>query len=232
MKIRHLCVMPLLLAAATTAHANLLINGSLETSARINGRGRVLTPTEVANALGSAWTVTQGTVDLLPRTYWQSSKGNYSVDMIGSPGLGGISQTVNGLTIGAEYILTFDFSINPDIRERGSTKILQVQAIGNTVLADETFSRTRTNETRLNMRFTHESILFTADSTSVTIVLAALAPLNLPAGVTPSTSVVGPVVDNLVLELSDGGSGPNVPEPASLGVMGAGSLLLLRRRRK
>jgi hypothetical protein len=219
------------MVAASTARANLLINGGLEAHAKLNSRGRALdTPTSPSTLL-PGWNVTQGTVDLIPSSYWKPSKGRWSVDLIGTPGLGAISQTVTGLTIGADYELTFDFSINPDPREKGSTKILQVQAVGGSILNTETFQRVKTNESKGNMHYTHETFQFTADSTSVTLILSALAPLNLPGNVTPAKSLVGPVIDNLDLEPT-GGSGPNIPEPASIGFLGAGAMLLVRRAKK
>ncbi len=231
MKSRNVWAMGLLLALASSARANLLINGSLETTAKLNSHGRVLlSSTSPANTL-PGWALTQGTVDLLPSSYWQPSNGRFSVDLIGTPGLGGISQTVTGLTIGTDYELTFDFAINPDQREKSSGKIMQVQAVGSAVLVTQTYQRTKNGESKSHMHYTHESIQFTADSTSVTITFSALPPLNLPGGLLASRSVVGPVLDNVDLEAA-GGGGPQSPEPASLGVLGLGGLLLLRRRRK
>ena len=105
-----------------------------------------------------------------------------------------------------------------------------MQAVGNAVLNTETFQRVKTNESKSNMHYTLEHFQFTADSSSVTITLWALAPLNLPAGVTPATSIAGPVIDNLDLHVL--GSAAQSPEPASIGVLGLGGLLLLRRGKK
>src|SRR4051812_15381235 len=125
MRFRKLWAIGLLMGAASTARANLLVNGSLEIGGRLNSHGRILPQ----GGIGTAWSITQGTVDLLPTSYWKAADGRFSVDLIGTPGPGAISQTVNGLTPGADYELTFDFSINPDKREKGSTKILQVEAV-------------------------------------------------------------------------------------------------------
>lgn len=67
---------------------------------------------------GNAWQVTSGNVDfvLVGAGGWWSgltSPGNYVIDLSGS-GLGAISATVGGLTPGMTYVLTFQYTYNPD----------------------------------------------------------------------------------------------------------------------
>src|SRR5689334_20810273 len=81
------------LAIPHNASASMLINGSLETTLAADQYNLVsATPTHNANVL-NGWTITSGSIDVIPKTYWQNTKGNYSVDLIGSPGVGAIAQT-------------------------------------------------------------------------------------------------------------------------------------------
>ena len=91
MKLRNVCAMGLLVALASTARANLLINGSLEIGGRLNSRGRILPQ----GGIGTAWSITQGTVDLLPTSYWKAADGRFSVDLIGTPGPSGASRRLS-----------------------------------------------------------------------------------------------------------------------------------------
>ena len=218
--------------AGNTARANLLVNGGLETSKPVNQYNLVFANPSNGSSVLPGWTVTTGTIDVVPSSYFQNTQGNFSVDLIGTPGLGGISQTV-ATTPGTQYLLTFDFSINPEnlTNEFGTTKIMKVSATGggNSILNTQQYSDTAGTRTFQNMQYTQESFTFTANSNSTTITLAALLPLNLPPGMTGASAQCGPVIDNLDLEPAPGAS--QLPEPGTLAVMGLGGMLLLRRRR-
>ena len=224
----------LLLGLPIVARGNVLINGGLETSLTATQPDDLVyaSPSMNSNAL-PGWTITSGTVDIVPNSYFQAAQGNFSVDLIGTPGIGSIAQTF-ATTPGDLYRLTFEFSVNPEnkSKEKNTTKVLQVEALGangSSVLASQTWQDTVGTRTRTNMEYQQKTFTFTADGTSATLTLAALAPLNLPAGITAATAYCGPVVDGLDLE--DTGSGqPPAPEPASLGIVGAGAILLVVRR--
>ncbi len=226
------------LAAPQFAHANLLINGGLEVTSGQISADPSLTPSggliyasnvNHSNAL-TGWTIGGASVDIVSTSYWQNTQGNYSVDLVGTPGPGSISQTVTGLTPGTSYLLTFDFAINPENldNEAGSTKIMQVTAT-NTDLAPTLFSGTAGSATKLNMDWVHETLAFTANASNVTLTMAALMPTGLPNTFTPNNVYCGPVIDNLVLD-SIGGGALQAPEPASVSVLGLGTIALLRRR--
>ncbi len=223
------------LAATGQARANILVNGSLETTLPLNRFGMVYVSQRINPTALPGWTISTGTIDIVPSKYFASSAGNFSVDLIGTPRLGGIQQTVS-TSVGTAYTLTFDFSVNPfkngRFDERDDTKVMQVQALGSdgaTVLASQEFTGTVGTRTKTNMEYTQETFSFTADGPQTTLVLQALAPLNMSPLVTLLTIRCGPVIDNLDLEISAGAS--QLPEPASLGILGVGSLMLLKRRR-
>lgn len=225
--------MVLSLAAASGARANILVNGGLESPANPTMPDDLIymSVTKNTSAL-PGWKVVSGRVDVVPSSYWQASEGNDSVDLIGTPGIGEISQTV-ATTPGVLYTLTFDFSINPQagpMNEINDTKQLEVSALaGKTVLSSQIYQGTAGTRTTEDMQYMSESFSFTATGSETTLALEALTPLDMPAGLTAKTAYCGPVVDNLDLE--EGVSHP-APEPASLALLSLGGLMILRRRRR
>jgi choice-of-anchor C domain-containing protein len=224
----------LALGFISTARANLLINGGLEKDATtpLNTYNLLTLSPTLNNTALPGWSVTTGTVDIVPNTYWQVSEGSYSVDLVGTPGLGGIAQSV-ATVAGTSYTLIFDMAANPEAGpygEHGTTKILRVEALranGTTILAQD-FSLTAGTRTTQDMQWVTNAFVFNATDATTTIRLSALTPPNLPAGTTSSIIFTGPVVDNFDLFYSSG----TVPEPASLSVLGLGGAALLRRRRR
>ncbi len=243
-------------SGAPVAYASsLLTNGDLEvTAGQLAATPGLLYPDGLihasssihANAL-SGWSIGGASIDVVPTAYWQSSHGGYSVDLIGTAGLGTISQTVNGLAPGSHYSLTFDFAVNPETltNEGGSTKILQV-SMTNTSLSPTQFTGTAGTRTKTNMGYVQEVLNFTATSSSSTLTMAALMPTGLVQSATASTVYCGPVIDNLDFEFVSGssqqppgpGSGPTgpgsgqtpVPEPTMPGLFVVGMVMLLGRQ--
>jgi hypothetical protein len=117
-----LCVMGLS-AFAISAKANLVTNGSFETN---GGGGQIGSTTTLANwsvpapngsyayvfgsasQAGTGVTGQYGTLSLFPIT--NSPDGGSFVGTDPAFQNGAISQTINGLTIGAQYLLTFDWA--------------------------------------------------------------------------------------------------------------------------
>jgi hypothetical protein len=219
------------LTAASAARANLLINGSLESAIvgkKINNYLVHITPAINSTAL-TGWTVESGMIDVVPTTYWESSDGNWSVDMVGTPGLGRISQEV-ATTAQTEYLLLFDLAFNfqsGPLAEKKDVKTLRVEAIGAdgvTVLATQDFTGDAGTRDKSNMNYVTHAFTFIADGAVSTVRFSAVSPFTRGDG---SRLYTGPVIDNLVLDLSGGGE---VPEPASLVLLSAGALALLTRR--
>jgi hypothetical protein len=232
-----------LFLAASEAQANLLVNGGLETTVPVPAAGTIIcSPSANPTAL-DGWIVTGGSVDIVPTitsdsaVAWKSDEGNFSVDMIGVSGAGTLKQTVSTQG-GGGYDLSFAFSVNPYHTrwwdEFGTTKVLQVSVLGAdgaTLLVSQTFTGTVGNRTNMNMQYVQESLNFIGDGSRATVVFAALPPLNLPDGLAGTDARNGPVIDAVDLE-GPGGSGGagNIPEPGTVGMLGVGVMLLLRRR--
>ena len=221
----------IVLGSAADSKANLIVNGSFESGINpplaIPGYRTLSGPTDPSAFGGTnditGWTVRNDNIDWIHGSYWQPSNGTYSLDLSGgSPG--GISQTI-ATNVGETYTLTFDHSVNPDLRHSDTARRLDILAINTaTNLNDleDNLLLARGTRTFANMQWLAESFTFTASGTSTRIVFAS-APSNLDAG--------GPTLDNVVL--LGNGTVAAVPAPAGLLLAGIGGIgLLISRGRK
>src|SRR5688572_33418771 len=87
---------------------NLLVNGSFEEGP---DAGDFL-PLEPGSTDIKGWTVTRAQVDYIGG-HWKSADGNRSLDLHGSPGLGGVKQTFATVK-GRKYKVTFAVAANPN----------------------------------------------------------------------------------------------------------------------
>lgn len=236
-----------------TARANMLVNGGLEVTAGqltsdpslMYADGLIHASQSTHSNVLTGWTIGGASIDVVPNTYWQSTQGSYSVDLIGTTGIGSITQTVSGLTPGNLYELSFDFTVNPgDGWHGGESAFIKWLDVGITdsSIPEWCFSGMPSGtQTAIDMGYVRRAIDFTATSTSTTVTLQALFPSGLPATFTDGAPVrtdslyTGPVVDNVDLQditpLGGNGKSTPVPEPASLAALSIGGLMLLRRRR-
>jgi choice-of-anchor C domain-containing protein len=141
---RLVIVLALVLAIALTTRSapapkqrpNLLVNGSFEDG--VEGLGNWL-PRNVGDKSIKGWEVTRGQIDLVGN-HWPAADGKRSLDLHGSPGLGGIKQTFPTKP-GTRYNVTFWMAANPDgtvlkkrmgVSAAGSSKEFEFDATGKT----------------------------------------------------------------------------------------------------
>ena len=99
----------LTLFQAGTAGAQIIVNGDFEADpGAIGGSSGYLTVLAGQTTIGG-WTVSGRSVDLVKNDYGAVT--NYSVDLAGSPGPGGIEQTF-ATTAGMTYTVDFDYGTN------------------------------------------------------------------------------------------------------------------------
>jgi hypothetical protein len=240
-----------LLAAVLTssvyaAPVNLLTNGSFDKldTAKVASTGFIAITTSTNKTALPGWTIL-GPVDLVSTRLWEApAEASYSIDLVGTPGSGGIQQVVHETNAETEYQLSFDLSANPAAsqwKEHNDTKYLKVDILGGEgeVIATRTYSLTAGTRTYQDMQWAPDSTFageggnftFTGTGGDITVRFTALAPTPMPTGAKTTTLYCGPVIGNASL-IALGGGEPSTPEPASLGILGVGaSALILKKRR-
>jgi hypothetical protein len=174
------------------------------------------------------------------------------VDLVGTPNkvsgtptaFGSIAQNV-AVTPGTEYNLTFTYAFNPlsfwnGIDESNLTKqlLIQVFSTGPENPLINAFSVTSAGGTRgtrnapIMTWTTVDSFHFNSgDADNIRIVISADVRDGQKTALA-SQVYSGPLIGNLDLFVVQQAAGTPVPEPASIALLGAGGLLLLRRTRR
>lgn len=206
-----------LLAAGTSAQANLLTNASFELGAFVN-QGNDTMSLAAGSTVITGWTVvTDTTAWIGPANPFGlgASDGSYFLDLTnyeaGAP-FAGVSQTI-ATTPGATYSLSFDLGSST---QWGVPASIAASAAG----TSQTFLSPLTG---INV-WTNETMQFVASSAATTVLLQGASGFN----------YIG--LDNVNVECisncSDGGGG-TVPEPVTLALLGlglAGLAASLRRK--
>jgi choice-of-anchor C domain-containing protein len=109
-----LLVSPMSVAAPARPAANLIVNGSFEEGLDEIGEYK---PLDKGSDAIKGWKVTRGQIDLIG-TFWTSFEGKRSVDLHGSPGYGGIEQTIKTKK-GKRYLVEMQLAVTPGAGERG-----------------------------------------------------------------------------------------------------------------
>jgi choice-of-anchor C domain-containing protein len=151
-----------LLAVASGASAAPFQNGSFEATAACNTfnvpAGTTFTP---------GWTVSVGNIDFegaYPSCGWVASNGSNSLDLVGTGGVGGVSQTFDTVP-GQTYTVSFDLAGNP--AGIGGSPVKPVTVTVDGVTQNYTFDTT--GHTALSMGWVTRSFTFVASGTSATI---------------------------------------------------------------
>jgi choice-of-anchor C domain-containing protein len=199
------------------ARAVTITNGSFEAGVPITGSPNFVTVTATDSTSITGWTVSEGSIDYIG-TYWTASDGTRSLDLDGLVA-GTIEQHLTGLTIGAQYLVSFDLAGNPDAGP--TTKTLDVMASA----GSQSFSFTVGSANHTNMGWVTESFVFTADATSTDLKFIST---TTSGGTSQNPAAFGPALDNVRIS--------ETPLPASLPLMLTGlagfGIDYLRRKRK
>ncbi|WP_020473222.1 choice-of-anchor C family protein [Zavarzinella formosa] len=89
---------------------NLVVNGSFEDGPEVPAVPGFASLDKDSDAI-KGWKVTRGQIDLI-EGYWKGAEGKRSLDLNGSPGTGGVKQTIT-TEKGKKYKLTFKLAGNP-----------------------------------------------------------------------------------------------------------------------
>jgi choice-of-anchor C domain-containing protein len=158
-------------ASATTQ--NLVINGSFE-----EGKGTSsYNPLSPGSKDLKGWNVTRAQIDYL-NGYFPASNGKRSLDMDGTPGIGGVSQTISTIP-GQKYTVTFDLSGN----NQGGDKMKKLG-----VKAGEK-TTAFTYDTKMGQKWVRKNWEFTASAPKTTLEFYSMD--------ADKTSSYGPLLDNV-----------------------------------
>ncbi|WP_295990330.1 FxDxF family PEP-CTERM protein [Rugamonas sp.] len=153
------------------------------------------------------WTVGKDSVDVVNGSMYHAIDG-FSIDMIGTPGPGELSQKIKNLQVDTSYLLTFDLALNPGAA-KGAVKV-------------EFLGETFTFKAPTDGSVTFESQLFTSSS----VLSAGDAKLKF-FSVDKGDSYSGAILDNVTLTAA-------VPEPETYGMLlgGLGLIGFIARRKR
>jgi choice-of-anchor C domain-containing protein len=190
--------LPAHLAAGETE--NLIQNGSFEIYAKDSGAwsvaGAIDFDLDVGNTDIAGWTVINGKIDYIQQSSytWNAAEGNRSLDLCGTPGSGGVSQTFDTVA-GEMYKVQFSMSGSPMTGWSGEdipNKTLRIQAAGRS--ADFAYDMAVEQNSYEDMKWKLCSFFFVADSDTTTLeIFSTMEPVH-----------IGPVIDNVsVVSASD-----------------------------
>ena len=198
----------------TNANANIIVNGSFEAGPE---PGDVIALPDGSTEI-DGWEVSRDAVDYIG-TCWLASEGDRSLDLDPSAGFGGIKQTFDTAP-GVMYLVTFAMAGNP---YRGFNdpyiKYMGVSAAGQ---SDDFAFDTEGKSYPSPMGWVTHDWQFTANDTSTTLEFYSLHTFD-----DGYSGYCGPALDNVSVSVSV----VHTPEPATLSLLGLGSLVWLRRRR-
>jgi choice-of-anchor C domain-containing protein len=189
MKVLSLCSALLLAAASTgapvpkgTLSGNLLVNGSFEDVADTDASR----PQDKGSTALKGWVVTRGQIDVTQENgdVWKASHGKRGLDLHGSPGFGGVEQTIPTKP-GKTYRVVFKMSGNPGVPEHKKVQ-LGVRAAGQ----DKEFELSMEGRTYQDLKWETMTWEFTAKEKATVLELHTAMPAT-------SNGFGGPLLDDV-----------------------------------
>lgn len=169
MKILTLCsVLPFITSLSAAApvpkgaqSTNLVVNGSFEDGPAFE----VCKPVDKGSDVIKGWVVTRGQIDITQQNgnEWKAAHGKRALDLHGSPGFGGVEQTI-ATKPGKKYRVTFRMSGNPGIPEHKKVQI-GVRAASQ----DKEFELSMEGRTYEDLQWEEQTWEFTAREKATTI---------------------------------------------------------------
>jgi choice-of-anchor C domain-containing protein len=162
------------------ASPELIVNGGFEDGPEVE----IYLPLDEKSDKLKGWTVTRGQIDYLG-THWKHAEGKRSLDLHGSPGFGGVRQTIK-TEKGKTYRLSFQMAGNPGV----ATKLMTLEVCANK--ASKKFDFDCTDKTTEDMGWTKKTWDFKADSDETVIEIAT---------VMKTEEFAGPALDDVSVKL-------------------------------
>jgi choice-of-anchor C domain-containing protein len=162
--------------------ANLLVNGSFEDVADADASR----PLDKGSTAVKGWVVTRGQIDVTQQheNVWKAHHGKRGLDLHGSPGFGGVEQTI-ATKPGKRYKVTFRMSGNPGVPEHKKVQ-LGVRAAGR----DREFDLTMEGRTYEDLKWEEMTWEFTANEKTTVIEFHTAMPAT-------SNGLGGPLLDDV-----------------------------------
>jgi choice-of-anchor C domain-containing protein len=174
------------LCVASTAGADLLVNGSFEAGPTIPSLNPIFTVAPGGTAL-TGWTVTGGAINIIADNYWVPLSGHRSLEL-SNTGPGAIQQDL-ATSAGSIYRLTFWISGEPF----SSPTIKHLRLTAGSTVQDQTFDITPA--WHWDMAWTQRTFDFAATGSTTTLQLASM-----------DASQWGPALDSMKVELVSAGA--------------------------
>ena len=177
---------------------NLVVNGSFEDGPKkIPGddggdalsEDRGYLPLDKGSTDITGWVVTRGQIDL-HANHVKAAKGRRSIDLNGSPGVGGIQQAIKTVK-GKKYVLLFMFAGHP-----GKVEADEPEKVLGVDIGDETktFKFDTTGHTKAQLGWVEKRVEFTAAGDKTTIEFYSLSKLD---------RYCGPAIDDVRVYAAD-----------------------------
>jgi choice-of-anchor C domain-containing protein len=197
MKVLTAVCLALLLASVPTAaapvpkgaqSANLIVNGSFEDVADADASR----PQDKGSTALKGWVVTRGQIDVTQEdgNVWKAAHGKRALDLHGSPGFGGVEQTI-ATKPGKKYKVTFRMSGNPGVPEHKTVR-LGVRAAGQ----DKEFELSMEGRAYEDLKWETQTWEFTAREKATVLELHTAMPAT-------ANGLGGPLLDDVkVVEIN------------------------------